>query len=92
MVAEIDAAKYLCLKENGLKDAYVRPVAWRGSEMMAVSGMTCCSSGSILTFLLIGLILILSGEGVNTWLMQEPAEGGESLTNKKTVFGASLMS
>merc|ERR1719362_1153393 len=49
---------------------------------MAVSGMTCCSSGSILTFLLIGLILILSGEGVNTWEMQDPcacAEGGESL-------------
>jgi len=38
-VAELDAAKYLCLKENGLKDAYLRPVAWRGSEMMAVSGM-----------------------------------------------------
>ena len=38
-VAELDEAKYLCLKENGLKDAYIRPVAWRGSEMMAVSGM-----------------------------------------------------
>ena len=38
-VAELDAAKYLCLKENGLKDAYLRPVAWRGSEMMAVSGI-----------------------------------------------------
>lgn len=38
-VAELDEAKYLCLKENGLKDAYLRPVAWRGSEMMAVSGM-----------------------------------------------------
>ena len=38
-VAELDAAKELCLKENGLKDAYIRPVAWRGSEMMAVSGI-----------------------------------------------------
>jgi len=35
--AEIDAAKQLVLDKNGLKDAYVRPVAWRGSEMMAVS-------------------------------------------------------
>jgi branched-chain amino acid aminotransferase len=37
-VAEIDAAKNLVLRENGFVDAYVRPVAWRGSEMMAVSG------------------------------------------------------
>jgi branched-chain amino acid aminotransferase len=36
-VAEIDAAKRLVLEQNGLRDAYVRPVAWRGSEMMAVS-------------------------------------------------------
>jgi branched-chain amino acid aminotransferase len=36
-VAEIDAAKSLVLEKNGLKDAYVRPVAWRGSEMMGVS-------------------------------------------------------
>ena len=36
-VAEIDAAKRLVLEKNGLKDAYVRPVAWRGSEMMGVS-------------------------------------------------------
>lgn len=36
-VAEIDAAKKLVLKESGLKDAYLRPVAWRGSEMMGVS-------------------------------------------------------
>lgn len=36
-VAEIDAAKALVLEKNGQKDAYVRPVAWRGSEMMAVS-------------------------------------------------------
>ena len=36
-VAEIDAAKRLVLAKNGQRDAYVRPVAWRGSEMMGVS-------------------------------------------------------
>ena len=36
-VAEIDAAKCLVLEKNGQKDAYIRPVAWRGSEMMGVS-------------------------------------------------------
>jgi branched-chain amino acid aminotransferase len=36
-VAEIDAAKQLVIDTNGLTDAYVRPVAWRGSEMMGVS-------------------------------------------------------
>ncbi len=36
-VAEIDAAKRLVLEKNGQQDAYVRPVAWRGSEMMGVS-------------------------------------------------------
>ena len=36
-VAEIDAAKQLVVDRNGLPDAYVRPVAWRGSEMMGVS-------------------------------------------------------
>ena len=35
--AEIDAAKRLVLERNGRPDAYVRPVAWRGSEMMGVS-------------------------------------------------------
>ena len=36
-VAEIEAAKAEVLKRNGLTDAYVRPIAWRGSEMMGVS-------------------------------------------------------
>ena len=36
-VAQIDAAKKLVLEKNGMKDAYLRPVAWRGSEMMGVS-------------------------------------------------------
>jgi branched-chain amino acid aminotransferase len=35
--AEIDAAKALVLAKNGLADAYLRPLAWRGSEMMSVS-------------------------------------------------------
>ena len=39
-VAEIDAAKQLVIERNGKKDAYVRPVAWRGSEMMGVSAQT----------------------------------------------------
>ena len=36
-LAELDEAKRLVLEKNGLQDAYVRPVAWRGSEMMAVA-------------------------------------------------------
>jgi branched-chain amino acid aminotransferase len=36
-VAEIDAAKRLVLERNGRDDAYLRSVAWRGSEMMGVS-------------------------------------------------------
>ncbi|MGV7031733.1 branched-chain amino acid aminotransferase [Methylobacterium symbioticum] len=36
-VEEIEAAKALVLKTSGLQDAYLRPVAWRGSEMMGVS-------------------------------------------------------
>ncbi|MEL6966781.1 MAG: branched-chain amino acid aminotransferase [Pseudomonadota bacterium] len=36
-VAEIDEACRQTLARQGLKNAYVRPVAWRGSEMMGVS-------------------------------------------------------
>ena len=36
-VDEIEAAKALVLKTSGLADAYIRPVAWRGSEMMGVA-------------------------------------------------------
>jgi branched-chain amino acid aminotransferase len=36
-VAEIDAATRETLKKQGFTDAYVRPIAWRGSEMMGVS-------------------------------------------------------
>src|ERR1022692_3601333 len=36
-VAEIDAAKRLVLEKNNQKDAYVRPLAWRGSQQLGVS-------------------------------------------------------
>jgi branched-chain amino acid aminotransferase len=36
-VAELDAAKQLVVDKNGFEGCYVRPVAWRGSEMMAVA-------------------------------------------------------
>jgi branched-chain amino acid aminotransferase len=36
-VEEIDAACNDVIKANGFTDAYVRPVAWRGSEQMGVS-------------------------------------------------------
>lgn len=36
-VAEIDAACQEVVKANDLVDCYVRPIAWRGSEMMGVS-------------------------------------------------------
>ena len=35
-VDEIEAAKQLVLEKNNLVDAYVRPVAWRGSEELSV--------------------------------------------------------
>ena len=37
-VAELDAAKALVLEERASQNCYVRPVAWRGSEMMARRG------------------------------------------------------
>jgi branched-chain amino acid aminotransferase len=35
--AQIDAACMAVLERNGLTEAYLRPVAWRGSEVLAVS-------------------------------------------------------
>src|SRR5664279_2517430 len=34
---QIDAASTAVLQANGLTDGYVRPIAWRGSEQLAVS-------------------------------------------------------
>ncbi|HMN73632.1 MAG TPA: branched-chain amino acid aminotransferase [Rhodoblastus sp.] len=34
---QLDAAKRQTVEANGFADCYVRPVAWRGSEMMAVA-------------------------------------------------------
>ena len=36
-IEELEAAKKLVLEKNGFTSCYVRPVAWRGSEMMAVA-------------------------------------------------------
>jgi branched-chain amino acid aminotransferase len=36
-VAELDEASHETCVKNGIVDGYVRPVAWRGSEMMGVS-------------------------------------------------------
>jgi len=38
---EIDQACRDVLAANGLADAYVRPIAWRGAEQMGVSGSAC---------------------------------------------------
>ncbi|MAZ76549.1 MAG: branched-chain amino acid aminotransferase [Micavibrio sp.] len=34
---ELNDAKYALLKANNLTDAYIRPVAWRGSEQLGIS-------------------------------------------------------
>ncbi|PHP67385.1 branched-chain amino acid aminotransferase [Zhengella mangrovi] len=39
-VAEIDDACRQLLEKQGFQDAYVRPIAWRGSEMMGVSAQS----------------------------------------------------
>jgi branched-chain amino acid aminotransferase len=39
-VAEIDAATRATVTANGIVDGYVRPVAWRGSEMMGVAAQS----------------------------------------------------
>jgi len=39
-VAQIDEACRQLLKKQGFRDAYVRPIAWRGSEQMGVSAQS----------------------------------------------------
>ena len=46
----IDAATAELLKRNGIVDGYVRPVAWRGSEMMAVSAQQTAIHVAIATW------------------------------------------
>ena len=36
----LDRLKHEAIQRNGLSDAYIRPVAWRGSEMMGVSAQS----------------------------------------------------
>jgi len=38
--AELDQIKQLVVDKNNFKDCYVRPIAWRGSEMMAVAAQS----------------------------------------------------
>lgn len=39
-LGQIDEACRMAVRANGLVDCYVRPVAWRGSELMGVSAQT----------------------------------------------------
>ena len=49
-VAEIDAAKQAVIDKNGTPNCYVRPVAWRGSEMMAVAAQSATIHVAIATW------------------------------------------
>ena len=49
-VDELMAAKDAVIKANGLRDVYVRPVAWRGSEMMAVAAPNATTHVAIATW------------------------------------------
>lgn len=40
-VAALDKATRETIAANGIVDGYVRPVAWRGAEMMGVAGQAC---------------------------------------------------
>jgi len=49
-IDQIEAAKKDVLKANGIADGYVRPVAWRGSEMMAVAAQHATTHVAIATW------------------------------------------
>ncbi len=49
-LAEIDAATREVVAANGIVDGYVRPLAWRGSEMMGVSAQTAKPRVAIATW------------------------------------------
>jgi branched-chain amino acid aminotransferase len=46
-VEALDKAKDEVVKANGLTDCYVRPIAWRGSEMMAVAAQNATINTAI---------------------------------------------
>lgn len=49
-VEEIDAACNAIIEKNGIVDGYVRPIAWRGSEMMGVSAQSTRINVAIATW------------------------------------------
>lgn len=49
-VDELMAAKDQVIRANGVRDVYVRPVAWRGSEMMAISAQNATTHVAIATW------------------------------------------
>ena len=49
-VDAIEAAKRQVVEANGFQDCYVRPVAWRGSEMMAVAAQQATIHVAIATW------------------------------------------
>jgi branched-chain amino acid aminotransferase len=49
-VEELDAAKAACVEANKFQSCYVRPVAWRGSEMMAVAAQLATINVAIATW------------------------------------------
>jgi branched-chain amino acid aminotransferase len=49
-VSEIDAAADELLRRQGLTDAYLRPIAWRGSEQMGVSAQATRINVAIATW------------------------------------------
>ena len=49
-VEQIDAACAEVVRANGLQDAYVRPIAWRGSEQLSVPGNLCSIHLAIATW------------------------------------------
>jgi branched-chain amino acid aminotransferase len=46
-VAELDKAKQLVVDKNNLLNCYVRPIAWRGSETMAVAAQNSTINAAI---------------------------------------------
>ena len=45
LAEQLDSAKYDVLKANGFTNAYLRPVAWRGSEQMGIGARQTTHGG-----------------------------------------------